>query len=177
MDHITFHHDTVLSDVHMLLPNARHLMTRLTAVGQPVFISKFKILSDGEKHGSDVPGRSSKEAEGYEQPREDGDQDTKGPQGTAGEDGEEEEEGEDGREGKVEAFLDEDGDLDITHRPRKTPKEPSGRDLVCPIILQQSNPVLEEEEDNTEDEADRSFDIIKIDAGRNFHSELCHTER
>lgn len=81
-----------------------------------VFISKFKILSDGEKHGSDVPEWSLKEAEGYEQPREDADQDTKGPQGTAGENGEEEEEEEDGREGKVEAFLDEDGDLDITHR-------------------------------------------------------------
>ncbi len=35
MDQITFHHDTVLSDVHMLLPNARHLMTRLNYVGQP----------------------------------------------------------------------------------------------------------------------------------------------
>lgn len=78
-----------------------------------MFISKFKILSDGEKHGSDVPERSLKEVEGYDQPREDGEQDTEGPQGTAGEDGEE---GEDGREGKVEAFLDEDGDLDITHR-------------------------------------------------------------
>lgn len=35
MDLITFHHDTVLSDVHMLLPNAHHLMTRLNCVGQP----------------------------------------------------------------------------------------------------------------------------------------------
>ncbi|XP_035850730.1 methyltransferase-like protein 22 isoform X2 [Sander lucioperca] len=165
MDHITFHHDTVLSDVHMLLPNARHLMTRLNAVGQPVFISKFKILSDGEKHGNDVPGRSLKEAEEEnDEPREDGEQDAKVPQGTAGEEGEQGEEEEEGGEGKVEAFLDEDGDLDITHRPRNPPKETSGRDLVCPIIIQQSNPVLEEEEDNTEDEDDKSFnDIIKIE--------------
>ncbi|TDH03490.1 hypothetical protein EPR50_G00163340 [Perca flavescens] len=176
MDHITFHHDTVLSDVHMLLPNARHLMTRLNAVGQPVFISKFKILSDGDEHGNEVPGRSLKEEEEeeegeYDEPREDAEQDTKVPRGTAGEEGEEREEGEEeeeGGEGKVEAFLDEDGDLDITHRPRKPPKETSGRDLVCPIIIQRSNPVLEEEEeeeeDSTEDEADKSFnDIIKIE--------------
>lgn len=35
MDKITFRMDTVLSDVHLLLPNARHLMTRLNGVGQP----------------------------------------------------------------------------------------------------------------------------------------------
>uniref|UniRef100_A0A3Q2CFB7 Methyltransferase 22, Kin17 lysine n=1 Tax=Cyprinodon variegatus TaxID=28743 RepID=A0A3Q2CFB7_CYPVA len=35
MDQITFQHDTVLSDVHMHRPNTRHLMTRLSAVGQP----------------------------------------------------------------------------------------------------------------------------------------------
>lgn len=35
MDEVTFRMDTVLSDVHLLLPNARHLMTRLNGVGQP----------------------------------------------------------------------------------------------------------------------------------------------
>uniref|UniRef100_A0A3P8VXL2 Methyltransferase 22, Kin17 lysine n=1 Tax=Cynoglossus semilaevis TaxID=244447 RepID=A0A3P8VXL2_CYNSE len=35
MDQFTFRYDTVLSDVHILLPNARHLMTRLNHVGQP----------------------------------------------------------------------------------------------------------------------------------------------
>ncbi|XP_012682605.2 methyltransferase-like protein 22 [Clupea harengus] len=49
MDEVTFRMDTVLSDVHLLLPNARHLMTRLNGVGQPVFISKFKILWDAEE--------------------------------------------------------------------------------------------------------------------------------
>lgn len=44
MDQVIFSRDTVLSDVHLLLPNACHLMTRLNAVGQPVFTSKFKIL-------------------------------------------------------------------------------------------------------------------------------------
>ncbi|KAK7877411.1 hypothetical protein WMY93_031874 [Mugilogobius chulae] len=42
---VTFHHDTVLSDVHMLLPRTRALMTRLSSTGQPVFLSKFRILS------------------------------------------------------------------------------------------------------------------------------------
>ncbi|XP_042171432.1 methyltransferase-like protein 22 [Oncorhynchus tshawytscha] len=49
MDQITFHYDTVLSDVHLLLPNSRHLMARLNRVGQPVFISRFRILWDGTK--------------------------------------------------------------------------------------------------------------------------------
>uniref|UniRef100_A0A8C5F6F0 Methyltransferase-like protein 22 n=1 Tax=Gadus morhua TaxID=8049 RepID=A0A8C5F6F0_GADMO len=35
MDRIVFHHDTVLSDIHLLLPNTRHLMARLNRVGQP----------------------------------------------------------------------------------------------------------------------------------------------
>ncbi|XP_072549972.1 methyltransferase-like protein 22 [Salminus brasiliensis] len=49
MDQVTFQSDTVLSDVHLLLPNARHLMIRLNSVGQPVFVSKFRILQDGEQ--------------------------------------------------------------------------------------------------------------------------------
>ena len=44
MDQIVFQHDTVLSDVHMLRPSARHLMTRLNGVGQPVFRSTFRIF-------------------------------------------------------------------------------------------------------------------------------------
>ncbi|GAA6084054.1 methyltransferase-like protein 22 isoform X1 [Tachysurus ichikawai] len=35
MDQVTFRSDTVLSDVHLLIPNARHLMTRLNSAGQP----------------------------------------------------------------------------------------------------------------------------------------------
>lgn len=49
MDQITFQSDTVLSDVHILLPNVRHLMVRLNSVGQPVFVSKFRILQNGEQ--------------------------------------------------------------------------------------------------------------------------------
>nr|XP_006008549.1 PREDICTED: methyltransferase-like protein 22 isoform X4 [Latimeria chalumnae] len=35
MDAITFKSDTVLSDVHLLMPNRRHLLVRLNAAGQP----------------------------------------------------------------------------------------------------------------------------------------------
>uniref|UniRef100_A0A8C2KAJ8 Methyltransferase like 22 n=1 Tax=Cyprinus carpio TaxID=7962 RepID=A0A8C2KAJ8_CYPCA len=35
MDQVTFRNDTVLPDVHLLLPNACHLMKRLNSIGQP----------------------------------------------------------------------------------------------------------------------------------------------
>lgn len=35
MQEISFQHETVLSDVHMLRPGGRHLMTHLNNVGQP----------------------------------------------------------------------------------------------------------------------------------------------
>ncbi|XP_068422087.1 methyltransferase-like protein 22 isoform X2 [Eschrichtius robustus] len=44
MDEITFKSDTMLSDVHLHTPNQRHLMVRLSGVGQPVFLSQFKLL-------------------------------------------------------------------------------------------------------------------------------------
>ncbi|XP_034450410.1 methyltransferase-like protein 22 [Hippoglossus hippoglossus] len=154
MDQITFHHDTVLSDIHMLLPNARHLMTRLNHVGQPVFISNFKILLNDERLDNNDPGKSL-EQEKCDDPREDLEKDTNATQETVGEEG---------GEGNVELCLDEDGDLHITHRPRKYPVEGRGRDLVCPIILKQSNPLLEQEEENTDDTADKCFkDIIRIE--------------
>lgn len=133
MDQITFHHNSVLSDVHLLLPNAHHLMIRLNQVGQPVFISKFKILSDDERHDNNDPEKGQRKDE------------------------------EECVEGNVEPVRDEDGDLNITHRPRKTPTANISRDLVCPIILKQSNPALEQEE-NTDDEVDKCFkDIIRIE--------------
>lgn len=61
MDQVTFRSDTVLSDVHLLLPNTRHLMKRLNSVGQPVFTSKFRILwdIDGKDSNDDLPVRAS----------------------------------------------------------------------------------------------------------------------
>ncbi|TRY92879.1 hypothetical protein DNTS_009312 [Danionella cerebrum] len=76
MDQVSFKSDTVLSDVHLLLPNACHLMHRLNGVGQPVFISKFRILRNCEDKESieDLPVRECSEASDV--PRdEDGDLD------------------------------------------------------------------------------------------------------
>ncbi|XP_070779419.1 methyltransferase-like protein 22 isoform X2 [Enoplosus armatus] len=156
MDQICFHHDTVLSDVHMLLPNARHLMMRLNCVGQPVFISKFKILSDGERQGNNNAGRGLKEEEAEEgdNPREDGE--TKDTKDTRGKDGQE------GGDGNTGQLLDEDGDLDVTHRPRQNPAEGGGREPACPIILKQSDPGLEQEED-LDDDVECFKDIIRIE--------------
>lgn len=152
MDNITFHHDTVLSDIHLLLPNARRLMTRLNNVGQPVFISKFKILSDTEKWDNCDGVRDLKETEKHE---DKGTDEEKRPEDTQREDTEK-----DG-EGGVEPVLDEDGDLDVTHRPKRDCGEIS-RESVCPVILHQSESVLGYEEEEEEDEKN-SKDIIKIE--------------
>ncbi|XP_071376107.1 methyltransferase-like protein 22 [Centroberyx affinis] len=150
MDQITFHYDTVLSDVHLLLPNVRHLMTRLNHVGQPVFISKFKILWDGERQDDNDAGKGLEEEE-----------DRKGDEEDA-----QAEEGEEGGEGGVDPVLDEDGDLEVTRRPKTSPPEASDRDEVCPIILSQSTTVQEEEEEEEEvenEDKQRSKDIIRIE--------------
>ncbi|XP_042361723.1 methyltransferase-like protein 22 isoform X2 [Plectropomus leopardus] len=152
MDRITFHHDTVLSDVHMLLPNARHLMTRLNGVGQPVFISRFRIMPDGERQDRKDPGKRLKEVQERNKSNEDVDKDTKVAHVK------DEEEGGEGNE----PFLDEDGDFDITRRPRTNPNE--DRDVVCPVILKQSDPELEQEEEDADDEDDKSLsNIIRIE--------------
>uniref|UniRef100_A0A3P9A1E1 Methyltransferase like 22 n=1 Tax=Esox lucius TaxID=8010 RepID=A0A3P9A1E1_ESOLU len=99
MDQITFHHNTVLSDVHLLLPNSSHMMTRLNGVGQPVFISRFKILwSREESCDLGSPNRG----EGL-------DCDTQ-------EESRSRDETRSGTDGGVEPPLDEDGDLEVTRR-------------------------------------------------------------
>uniref|UniRef100_A0A3Q1H6A9 Methyltransferase 22, Kin17 lysine n=1 Tax=Acanthochromis polyacanthus TaxID=80966 RepID=A0A3Q1H6A9_9TELE len=152
MDQITFHYDTVLSEVHMLLPSAQHLMTCLNGVGQPVFMSKFKIL--GEKHNHDQ-GKGMVKEEKY-----------KDPGGSSGNSkrGTHEENANEGGEENVVPFLDEDGDFDIMHRPRKNFLEATDRSLVCPVILKQSSPVLEQEEENTDNEEGHCFEnVIRIE--------------
>uniref|UniRef100_A0A672FR88 Methyltransferase like 22 n=1 Tax=Salarias fasciatus TaxID=181472 RepID=A0A672FR88_SALFA len=79
MDQMTFHYDTVLSDVHMHRPSSRHLMTRLNHMGQPVFVSRFRILTGRaaeHKAGSGSDGEEEEEEEeqdGTVQLDEDGD--------------------------------------------------------------------------------------------------------
>ncbi|XP_032462177.1 methyltransferase-like protein 22 isoform X6 [Phocoena sinus] len=126
MDEITFKSDTVLSDVHLHTPNQRHLMVRLSGVGQPVFLSQFKLLwnqasqtdsgaegGNHRAHHAEVtsPARSSCSSEGVSLQA--------GADATS-------------QEG-VAAQLDEDGDLDVVRRPRAaSPSKPSGppRDKV-----------------------------------------------
>ncbi|XP_062999615.1 methyltransferase-like protein 22 isoform X3 [Elgaria multicarinata webbii] len=52
MDDMMFRSDTVLSDVHLHTPSKRHFMVRLNAVGQPVFLSQFKLLLDKSNRNS-----------------------------------------------------------------------------------------------------------------------------
>lgn len=74
MDQVTFRSDTVLSDVHLLIPNARHLMTRLNSAGQPgerftgvqihgvvfvLFIRRFRILDSDWSDGVDATDSSA----------------------------------------------------------------------------------------------------------------------
>lgn len=68
----------------------------------PVFISKFKLLLDGERRDSSEPVKASKHTD------EDKETDATVTQG--GDDGQNEE------KGNKETLLDEDGDLDITRR-------------------------------------------------------------
>ncbi|XP_017294942.1 methyltransferase-like protein 22 [Kryptolebias marmoratus] len=148
MDEMTFHHDTVLSDVHMHRPCVRHFMTRLNNVGQPVFLSRFRILS--ERHDNNGPEKGLEKEKKHDNPLED----------TKASHGEDEDEG---GKGNVEPCLDEDGDLNITHRPRKNSAD-GGRDLVCPVILKQFLPVMELEEENVDDEEGHSStDILRIE--------------
>ncbi|XP_021065528.1 methyltransferase-like protein 22 isoform X2 [Mus pahari] len=157
MDEVTFKSDTVLSDVHLYTPNQRHLMVRLNGMGQPVFLSQFKLLcsrdswtdSGAEDSGPrDVPTEETPPAgSGSGHSHEDlslqaGDDNTI-------------------QEG-LSVPLDEDGDLDVVRRPRAasdpSPAEPA-RDKVHPTILAQ------EEDDLVGDQAHESCPhrIIKIE--------------
>ncbi|XP_010960624.2 methyltransferase-like protein 22 isoform X9 [Camelus bactrianus] len=152
MDEITFKSDTVLSDVHLYTPNQRHLMVRLNGMGQPVFLSQFKLLwnRDSGVKGGDVRTEETPPTDTGSPPgsgchREDVSLQAKAD--TSGQEG-------------LEAQLDEDGDLDVVRRPRAA-SDPSGplRDKVHPMILTQ------EEDNGLGDEARESspHDFIKIE--------------
>ncbi|XP_048187807.1 methyltransferase-like protein 22 [Perognathus longimembris pacificus] len=138
MDEVTFRSDTVLSDVHLYTPNHRHLMVRLNSVGQPVFLSQFKLLWNrdsgtdsgpelachGDMHARKAPPPGSG-SPGSPPPRSSHTGEALALQA--------------GQEG-LGAQLDEDGDLDVVRRPRAT-SEPDlakpPRDKVHPTILTQ----------------------------------------
>ncbi|XP_065780376.1 methyltransferase-like protein 22 isoform X2 [Muntiacus reevesi] len=151
MDEITFRSDTVLSDVHLYTPNQRRLMVRLNGMGQPVFLSQFKLLWDRDSQ-TDSGAEGSDHTEGtppagtvcsHVGASLQVGADTTTPEGLA-------------------AQLDEDGDLDVVRRPRAaSASEPPGppRDKVHPMILTQ------EEDDILGDEAPESspYNVIKIE--------------
>lgn len=163
MDEVTFKSDTVLSDVHLYTPNQRHLMVRLNSMGQPVFLSQFKLLwNQDSQTDSGTMGGDHRDVPREETPARTGS--TWSPPGrghssagfplqagvhAAGQEG-------------TGAQLDEDGDLDVVRRPRAAsdpnPAWPP-RDKVHPMILAQ------EEEDVLGDEAQESstHNIIKIE--------------
>uniref|UniRef100_A0A4W5RN00 Methyltransferase like 22 n=1 Tax=Hucho hucho TaxID=62062 RepID=A0A4W5RN00_9TELE len=146
MDQITFHYDTVLSDVHLLLPNSRHLMARLNRIriGVPHDTCDLGSPSRGEELDRDTKEESvSGDARGSE------------TEADGGEDG-----GADGGEdGGVEPPLDEDGDLEVPRRPRQSLPE-RDRDMVYPIILSQAR---REEGDEDEEEEECPRDVIRIE--------------
>ncbi|KFR12042.1 methyltransferase-like protein 22 [Opisthocomus hoazin] len=153
MDNLTFRSDTVLSDVHLHCPNKRHLMVRLNAVGQPVFLSYFKLLWNTEDSASEKhAGEATIERE---------------PQCRSGDELYDEDrsnlkkERELNSEG-VEALLDDDGDLEVVRRPRSASDleaEDLVRDRVYPVIL------MKGEEDAFEDEEEECTcsDVVKIE--------------
>lgn len=115
MDDLTFQYNTVLSDVHLLRPTGRHLMTRLNSVGQPVFRSRFRFLP--ERDSTAPRSRLERPEDTVDAPEQTG-QD-------------------------VNPVLDEDGDFDVSHRPRNRPEH----EVVSPIILHQSDSGPDQDDD------------------------------
>ncbi|NXX16369.1 MET22 protein, partial [Podargus strigoides] len=152
MDNPTFKSDTVLSDVHLHCPNKRHLMVRLNAVGQPVFLSYFKLLWNTEDLTSVKHVREAT-TEGQHQYRS-GDELCDKDRNNLKRERELSSEG-------VEALLDDDGDLEVVRRPRSASDlevEDMLRDRVCPVIL------MKGKEDAVEDEQECTCsDVVKIE--------------
>ncbi|XP_042294230.1 methyltransferase-like protein 22 [Sceloporus undulatus] len=158
MDDVMFQSDTVLSDVHLHTPRKRQLMIRLNAVGQPVFLSQFKLLLNESNRNSEKGKRNLKEktlrcqnSNAEEENVQESTSDPSSPSSTE-------------KEGSslkgIEALLDEDGDLEVVRKPcfSYAEDENLSRDKVCPIILTKGGVVLEEHE-----QEDSSCDIIKIE--------------
>ncbi|XP_068003267.1 methyltransferase-like protein 22 [Melanerpes formicivorus] len=147
MDNPTFKSDTVLSDVHLHCPNKRHLMVRLNAVGQPVFLSYFKLLWNTDLASEKCEREATVEREHqYRSGDELCDKERNNLRELNSE---------------VEALLDDDGDLEVVRRPRSASDLEADllRDRVCPVIL------MKGEEDAFEDEEQKCTcsDAVKIE--------------
>ncbi|XP_075421423.1 methyltransferase-like protein 22 isoform X3 [Ascaphus truei] len=153
MEEIAFTRDTVLSDVHLYIPHKRHLMVRLNTVGQPVFLSLFKILwrEDNLERSHNEHGKVREHEEAAAPGKLLGEDqciltDDTNPNSLQ----------------EIEDLLDEDGDLEVTRRPRspcEREEQNCSRDVVCPTILTIGN------EDYTDDEEPvyNSHDLIRIE--------------
>ncbi|TFK07435.1 Methyltransferase-like protein 22 [Platysternon megacephalum] len=136
MDDITFRSDTVLSDVHLHTPSKRHLMVRLSTVGQPVFLSQFQLLLN--KNNWECERKNEKELTTENMGHQ-----TRGGKELCDKDSNDLDFlNKNGREANnfkgIEALLDDDGDLEVVRRPRyvSDPEvEDLSRDKVYPIIL------------------------------------------
>ncbi|XP_031462395.1 methyltransferase-like protein 22 [Phasianus colchicus] len=129
MDNLTFKSDTVLSDVHLHCPNKSHLMVRLNAVGQPVFLSYFKLLWNTDDQASEKYARETTTEREHQY--------RSGAELTSKDGNNLKYEKELNTEG-IEALLDEDGDLDVVRRPQRasdSEAEDLMRDRVYPVIL------------------------------------------
>ncbi|NXT23625.1 MET22 protein, partial [Syrrhaptes paradoxus] len=153
MDNPTFKSDTVLSDVHLHCPNKRHLMVRLNAVGQPVFLSCFKILWNTEDLASEKSVREATTERDHQY--RSGDELCDRDRNNFKKERELSIEG-------VEALIDSDGDLEVVRRPRSASDleaEALLRDAVYPVIL------MKGQEDAFEDEEQEytCSDVVKIE--------------
>ncbi|XP_060028378.1 methyltransferase-like protein 22 isoform X2 [Erinaceus europaeus] len=155
MDEATFKSDTVLSDVHLHTPNQRHLMVRLNSVGQPVFLTQFRLLrSQDSQTDSGAEGGACRDARAEETPPSG----TRSPGSPAR--GSLQARSDASPQEGAGAQLDEDGDLDVVRRPRTaSDPDPAGRprDKVHPVILSQ------EEEDGPGYLACSPHSIIRIE--------------
>ncbi|XP_056390617.1 methyltransferase-like protein 22 isoform X2 [Hyla sarda] len=142
MEEITFSKDTVLSDIHLRIQHKRQLMVRLNTVGQPVFQTQFKIL-----WGSNVLETETNKEENSI--ISDGKK-TLPTRDISHHDVE-----------KLEALLDDDGDLEVQRRPTSPSDRPESpaciRDVVCPMILTIGS------EDDAEEASCNAEDVLKIE--------------
>ncbi|KYO30478.1 methyltransferase-like protein 22 isoform A [Alligator mississippiensis] len=150
MDDIIFRSDTVLSDIHLHTPKERHLMVRLNGVGQPVFLSQFKLLRKQTDVGFEMKYKNAFTSEnGRGRSRGDGISliigHNKNEMPSKG----------------IDSLLDADGDLEVVRRPQCTSTseaEDLSREKVCPMVLMKGGEDLYEQE-----EQECRNDIIKIE--------------
>ncbi|XP_051877862.1 methyltransferase-like protein 22 isoform X1 [Pristis pectinata] len=135
MDSITFRSDIVLSDVHIYTPNSSHLMVRLNGDGQPVFVSKFKIL-----HTVNAYSKGDLEHLSNEKTRDD--------DLISSADVSEKKVDKRMEETYTDILLDDDGDLDVTRRSDgvlHSDENDQWREKVYPTIISKGEEFFSEE--------------------------------